>query len=178
MDRFEPSDELLAWLYMQQGVDAVRVAMGERVEAVAGCSLLEHEALYRIDMAGRLPMSELSELLAVSPSGTTRLVERLVRRGWVERSQPPDNRRVVFALLTDAGREVLRATTAPTYRAAVAEEFAGTLSGRDIADLKRIGQKLLQAHGKWDARRFAPRGSAPGDLVGGEDGLSGEAGRA
>ncbi|CCH28280.1 MarR family transcriptional regulator [Actinosynnema sp. NPDC047251] len=155
MNRDEPSDEMLAWLYTQQGVDAVRVAMSGRVEASAGCSLLEHEALYRIDMGGRLPMSELSELLAVSPSGVTRLVERLVRRGWVERSQPPDNRRVVYAALTDEGRHVLHDTTAPTYRAAVAEEFAGPLNDRDVADLKRIGRKLLEAHGKWDAQRFA-----------------------
>ncbi|MBB5956104.1 DNA-binding MarR family transcriptional regulator [Saccharothrix tamanrassetensis] len=156
MDRYEASDALLAWLYAQQGVDAVRVAMSERVEAAAGCSLSEHEALYRIDMNGRLPMSELSELLAVSPSGVTRLVERLVRRGWVERSQLPDNRRVVYAALTDEGRRVLKATTGPTYRAAVAEEFAGALNDRDVADLKRIGRKLLEAHGKWDSQRFAP----------------------
>lgn len=156
VERFEPSEALLAWLYVQQGVDAVRVAMGERVEAAAGCSLLEHEALYRIDMNGRLPMSELSDLLAVSPSGVTRLVERLVRRGWVERSQLPENRRVVYAALTDEGREVLKATTAPAYRAAVAEEFAGALTERDLADLRRVGRKLLEAHGKWDAQRFAP----------------------
>lgn len=155
MSRQEPGDALLAWLYVQQGVDAVRVAVERRIEAVAGCSLLEHEALYRIDMNGRLLMSELSDLLAVSPSGVTRLVERLVRRGWVAREQPPDNRRVVHAVLTDDGRRVLAATSAPAYRESVAEEFAAPLSDRDVADLKRIGRKLLEAHGKWDTKRFA-----------------------
>ncbi|XVS65397.1 MarR family winged helix-turn-helix transcriptional regulator [Actinosynnema sp. CA-299493] len=155
MSRQEPGDALLAWLYVQQGVDAVRVAVERRIEAVAGCSLLEHEALYRIDMNDRLLMSELSDLLAVSPSGVTRLVERLVRRGWVAREQPPDNRRVVHAVLTDAGRQVLAATSAPAYRESVAEEFAAALSDRDLADLKRVGRKLLEAHGKWDAKRFA-----------------------
>lgn len=155
MSRQEPGDALLAWLYVQQGVDAVRVAMERRIEAVAGCSLLEHEALYRIDMNGRLLMSELSDLLAVSPSGVTRLVERLVRRGWVAREQPPENRRIVYAVLTDDGRRVLAATSAPAYRESVADEFAAPLSDRDIADLKRIGRKLLEAHGKWDTKRFA-----------------------
>ncbi|MEU4740397.1 MarR family transcriptional regulator [Actinosynnema sp. NPDC023658] len=155
MSRHEPSDALLAWLYVQQGVDAVRVAMERRIEAAAGCSLLEHDALYRIDMNGRLLMSELSDLLAVSPSGITRLVERLVRRGWVVREQPPDNRRVVHAVLTDEGRRVLAATSAPAYRESVAEEFTASLSDRDVADLKRIGRKLLEAHGKWDTKRFA-----------------------
>ncbi|XVV04817.1 MarR family winged helix-turn-helix transcriptional regulator [Actinosynnema sp. CA-248983] len=95
-------------------------------------------------------------MTAVSPSGVTRLVERLVRRGWVERSQLPENRRVVYAALTDEGREVLKATTAPAYRAAVAEEFAGALTERDLADLRRVGRELLEAHGKWHAQRFAP----------------------
>lgn len=155
MSRHDPGDALLAWLYVQQGVDAVRVAVERRIESVAGCSLPEHEALYRIDMNGRLLMSELSDLLAVSPSGVTRLVERLVRRGWVVREQPPDNRRVVHAVLTDAGRQVLAATSAPAYREAVTEEFAAALSDRDVAELKRIGRKLLEAHGKWDTKRFA-----------------------
>ncbi|NUU22537.1 MAG: MarR family transcriptional regulator [Streptomycetaceae bacterium] len=155
MSGHEPDDALLAWLYVQQGVDAVRVALERRIEAVAGCSLLEHEALYRIDMNGRLLMSELSDLLAVSPSGVTRLIERLVRRGWVEREQPPQNRRIVYAVLTDEGRRVLTATSAPAYRDSVAEEFAAPLSDDDIADLKRIGRTLLEAHGKWDTKRFA-----------------------
>ncbi|MEU5693755.1 MarR family transcriptional regulator [Actinosynnema sp. NPDC020468] len=154
MDRYPASDALLAWLYVQQGVDAVRVAMGARMEAV-GCSLPEHEALYRIDMNGRLPMSELAELLAVTPSGVTRLVERLVARGWVRRYQPPENRRVVFAELTQEGVAVLEGITGPAYRAAVEEGFTTVLTDRDVADLRRVGRKLLEAHGKWDARRFA-----------------------
>ncbi|GAA3870824.1 hypothetical protein GCM10022243_40210 [Saccharothrix violaceirubra] len=151
---FEASDALLAWLYAQQGVDAVKAAMGARMEEI-GCSLVEHEALYRIDRSGRLPMSGLSELLAVTPSGVTRLIERLVGRGWVVRVQLPENRRVVYAELTPSGRAFLKSTTGPAYRAAVAEEFTAALTDRDVADLRRIGRKLLEAHDRWDTERFA-----------------------
>src|ERR1041384_6971341 len=113
----EPSDALLAWLYAHQGVEAAQAAMSERMEAVAGCSLLEHSALYRLKMnGGRLRMLDLSDLLAVSPSGVTRLVERLVKRGWVAREQPPDNRRLVIAVLTPEGEEACVGTTARVYR--------------------------------------------------------------
>lgn len=41
------------------------------------------------------------------------------------------------------------------YLDALAEEFTALLSDRDVADLKRIGRKLLEGHGRWDAKRFA-----------------------
>jgi DNA-binding MarR family transcriptional regulator len=95
-------------------------------------------------------------LLDVSPSGVTRLVERLVKRGWVTREQPADNRRLVFAVLTAEGEEACLGVTARVYRASLAEEFAALLNERDLADLRRIGRKLLEGHGRWDVKRFAP----------------------
>ena len=136
------------WLYVQQGVDAVKAAMGQRMEADAGCSLLEHVALYQLHHnGGRLKMLELAELLDVSPSGVTRLVERLVKRGWVTREQPPDNRRLVFAVLTDEGSKACLGTTARVYRASLAEEFTGLLNERDLADLRRIGRNCSRGTG-------------------------------
>lgn len=151
------TEPIYSWLYVQQGVDAVKAAMDRRMEAEAGCSLLEHVALYQLHHnGGRLRMSELVELLDVSPSGVTRLVERLVKRGWVVREQPADNRRLVVAVLTPEGEEACTGTTARVYRASLAEEFTGLLSERDLADLRRIGRKLMEGHGRWDVKRFAP----------------------
>jgi DNA-binding MarR family transcriptional regulator len=150
------NEAIYAWLYIQQGAEAVAEAMDERMQAVAGCSLLEHSALYRLrHNGGRLRMLELSSLLAVSPSGVTRLVERLVKRGWVTREQPPDNRRLVYAVLTPEGDAMVAETTGRIYREALAEEFTSLLSDRDVADLKRIGRKLLEGHNRWNAQRFA-----------------------
>ena len=104
---------------------------------------------------GKLRMLDLSDLLSVSPSGVTRLVERLVKRGWVTREQPPDNRRLVYAVLTKEGRHMVETTTAAAYRDTVTTTFSSHLNDQDIADLKRIGRKLLEAHGRWDTQRFA-----------------------
>ncbi|MFD5824950.1 MarR family winged helix-turn-helix transcriptional regulator [Lentzea sp. NPDC060358] len=151
------TEPIYSWLYVQQGVDAVKAALGRRMEAEAGCSLLEHVALYQLHHnGGRLQMSELVDLLDVSPSGVTRLVERLVRRGWVAREQPADNRRLVIAVLTPEGERMCTGTTARVYRAALAEEFTELLSDRDLADLRRIGRKLMEGHDRWDVRRYAP----------------------
>jgi DNA-binding MarR family transcriptional regulator len=86
----------------------------------------------------------------------TRLVDRLVRRGWVERAQPPGNRRTVYAVLTDEGLRMLQGTTMVVYWQAVSEHFESTMDADDLAAVARIGRKLLEAHGRWDGRRFAP----------------------
>lgn len=151
-------DPLYAWLHVQQGVQAVEEALSATMEERCGCTLNEHAALYRLKTAadGRLTMAELSELLSISPSGVTRLVDRLVRRGWVAREQPPDNRRTVRAVLTEEGLRVLTGTTMVVYWQAVHEHFESTLDAEDLAAAARIGRKMLEAHGRWDAKRFAP----------------------
>ncbi|MFS8101224.1 hypothetical protein LFM09_29280 [Lentzea alba] len=78
-----------------------------------------------------------------------------MKRGWVTREQPPDNCRLVHAVLTSEGEEACQGTTARVYRAAVADEFTSLLNERDLADLRRIGRKLMEGHGRWDVKRFA-----------------------
>jgi DNA-binding MarR family transcriptional regulator len=94
-------------------------------------------------------------LLSISPSGTTRLVDRLVKRGWVERVQPPDNRRTVCATPTEEGLRMLQGTTMVVYWQAVNQHFESILDSDDIAAAARIGRKMLEAHGRWDEKRFA-----------------------
>jgi DNA-binding MarR family transcriptional regulator len=146
-------DPLLAWLHLSQGVKAVEEALSATMEEHCDCTLSEHAALYRLKDR-RLTMAELSEQLSLSPSGVTRLVDRLVRRGWVEREQPPGNRRTVCAKLTEEGRRMLQGTTMVVYWQAISRHFESTLDADDLAAVTRIGRKMLQAHGRWDERRF------------------------
>ena len=59
-------------------------------------------------------------------------------------------------MLTDEGEEACVGTTARVYRASLAEEFTELLNDRDLADLRRVGRKLMEGHGRWDVKRFAP----------------------
>jgi DNA-binding MarR family transcriptional regulator len=148
-------DPLLAWLCLHQGVKAVEAALTATMEEHCDCTLSEHAALYRLKDQ-QLTMADLSEQLSLSPSGVTRLVDRLVRRGWVARVQPPDNRRTVCAVLTDEGMRTLQGTTMVVYWQAVSRHFESTLDADDLAAVTRIGRKMLEAHGRWDDKRFAP----------------------
>ncbi len=56
----------------------------------------------------RLRMSELADRVMLSPSGLTRLVDRLVTEGLVRREQAEQDGRGFYAVLTDQGYKRLR----------------------------------------------------------------------
>ncbi len=85
-------------------------ALEKRFEARLGTSLVELDLLGALMHApvGRLRMSEISTELTISTTSVTRLVDGLEERGLVERVLWPDDRRVVYASLTNEGRQLLR----------------------------------------------------------------------
>lgn len=57
---------------------------------------------------GPLPMRHVAEALDVSDASATGIIDRLERRGFVERRHAEDDRRVVLVQLTAAGSQVFR----------------------------------------------------------------------
>jgi DNA-binding MarR family transcriptional regulator len=76
-------------------------------------------------------MNELSEHVRLSPSGITRLVDRMVQAGLVERGPCASDRRVTWAILTAAGRSRLRRAS-PLHLRGVREHFARRLSSAQL----------------------------------------------
>lgn len=72
-------------------------------------------------------MSDLAERVLLSPSGLTRLVDRLEEGGLVSRSQDPADGRVALASLTDRGRDELR-RAARTHLRGIRAHFTGRLT--------------------------------------------------
>ena len=61
-------------------------------------------------------LTELAEALDVAGSTAMRMVDRLEAAGLVERTVPPDNRRVTHLALTAAGRRTVRQVNARRRR--------------------------------------------------------------
>src|SRR5262245_44311829 len=94
-------------------------------------------------------MSDLAPRLGLTPSGVTRLVERLERDGSVTRLREDADRRVVHAQLTTRGAARLAAvaeTYGVTVRALLSERFSD-------GELHNLSQALRVPSGA---------GSAPG----------------
>jgi DNA-binding MarR family transcriptional regulator len=108
-------------------------------------ALTDYDVLVQLARADerRLRMSELADGLLLSRSGATRLVDRLVAEGLVERVVCDTDRRGQWASLTDAGLERLRRAS-PTHLRGVAEHFLDRLSADDIAALERMLDPISQ----------------------------------
>jgi DNA-binding MarR family transcriptional regulator len=79
------------------------------LERSCGISGPFFEVLLRVGRSpgGRLNMSELSGQLGLTSGGTTRLIDRAVAAGLVERESCPSDRRVQWVVLSDEGSSKL-----------------------------------------------------------------------
>ena len=101
--------ELAAWRGFLRVHSGIVRELNTELEVTHALPLAHYEVLLYLDAApcGKLTMSELAQSVLLSQSGVTRLVDRLVRSGLVVREGCSEDRRVMYARLTDEGREAL-----------------------------------------------------------------------
>ena len=93
-----------------------------------GLTINDYEVLLRLARAEdrRMRRVDLAAEILLTASGITRLLDGLEKAGFVERAACASDRRVVYAVLTEAGREKLR-TASTTHVAQIEELFAARL---------------------------------------------------
>jgi len=93
-----------------------------RLRAAHELPLGSFETLRVIDETDGCRVFDISERMAITVGGTSKIVDRLENSGFVERRANPDDRRSSLLALTASGTSVL-ARAIPTYEAALAEVF-------------------------------------------------------
>lgn len=101
---------------MVTSVVRVQQLLMERIDAVLRpldltFARFEILRLLAFSSRGSMPMMRLGSLLQVHPTSVTSAVDRLERQGFVERLRGEEDRRVVLASITDAGRAVVARAT-------------------------------------------------------------------
>jgi DNA-binding MarR family transcriptional regulator len=91
-----------------------------------------------------LRMCDLAQRLQLSPSGLTRRLDGLVESGLVARVPSEDDRRVMLAVLTEAGIETLEAA-APVHVESVRRRMIDLLDRSELAVLAGIFEKVRLA---------------------------------
>jgi len=87
----------------------------------------------------------LAERIGMTRGGVSKLVDRLVGKRLITRTDRTDDRRFQSIALTAAGRRVIPQLAALADKND--EEFFGPLSARERAALLALMKKLVQAHG-------------------------------
>ena len=103
----------------------------------AGLSMTHFHMISLLERHGSMPMSRIAELLGVSVSNATGLIDRIEERGLVERVRVPDDRRVVHVRLTDSGRQTLH-----DFELFKEDMMQGILARLDDRQLTRVAEAM------------------------------------
>jgi DNA-binding MarR family transcriptional regulator len=118
-----------AWHALIRAHSRVVRRLEAELETEHGLTLPAYEVLAHLSEAPdrRLRMSDLATHAVLTPSGLTRLVDKLAREGLVERQRCRADARVVYAVLTSAGMARLVAAY-PTHLRGVREHYLNRLT--------------------------------------------------
>jgi DNA-binding MarR family transcriptional regulator len=165
--------EMGAWHALIRSHNRVMRRLEAELEAEHGLNLPAYEVLAHLSEAPdqRLRMSDLAVHAVLSPSGLTRLIDKLAREGLVRRHRCDADARVIYAVLTPEGLQRLESAY-PVHLRGVREHFFDHLSQAQcdaIADalggLSGIGQADCAAAAEVEAAAAAECDEAEAALV-------------
>jgi len=136
------------WLTLLQAQSVVVDALERTLQEESGLPLAWFEVLIQLSAAdeGQMKMQDLAQAVLLSKSGLTRLVERMVAAGLVSRGACATDRRIVYAVVTDAGRTALR-DAMPVHARALTEHFSKHLTPAELGMIRSTLTKVLDANG-------------------------------
>ena len=88
-----------------------------------------------------MPSNAIKEKILASNPDVTRLLDRLVKKGWVIRETCPDNRRKMDISITESGIEIFEEVHFVAKRA-VRNYFEEQLTEEEAQELRKIAYKM------------------------------------
>jgi DNA-binding MarR family transcriptional regulator len=128
---------LRLWLRLLTCTSLLENEIRKRLKAAFGETLPQFDLMAQLERhPGNLTMGELSQRLMVTSGNVTGLVDRLIRRGMVQRIPSPTDRRILYVTLTHKGRTLFR-TMASRHERWV-KELLGNLDNADVERLMEL----------------------------------------
>ena len=128
---------MAAWhAFIRAHARVVRLLEAE-LEAEHVLTLPAYEVLAHLTEAPdrRLRMSDLAAMSVLTPSGLTRVVDKLVREGYVERQRCQTDARVVYAAVTPSGVDRIEQAY-PTHLRGVRQHLVDRLGADQLAAIR------------------------------------------
>ena len=134
--------EMKAWRGFIEVVGRLNIDL-EAGLAPFGLTLGDYQVLVYLSESPdhRMRMIDLAEMLVLSPSGLTRRLDGLVRAGYVVRSKCTEDKRVMWAELTDTGFRRLQ-EVAPSHVRSVRQHFIDRLDAHQVEAIGEIFDAL------------------------------------
>ncbi|HEX5267237.1 MAG TPA: MarR family transcriptional regulator [Acidimicrobiales bacterium] len=138
----DPAEER-AWRAVARAMIVLPRVLESELEAEHRLTMAEYVVLVNLseEPEQALRMTDLADRAALSLSGMTRVVDRLVRQGLVERTKCPSDARGSYARLTDGGLAKLREAYV-THLRGVREHVMDHLRGVDLAEFAECMERI------------------------------------
>ena len=137
------TDDYLPYLLVQACAHATRPF--HRALRAKGLLLPEWQVLGSLFDRDGQSLVELQHLCLIPQSNLSRIVSRMVKRGWVARIEAATARRRVTVTLTEPGRELARQLIADAKKQEAAA--LAHLAPQAISDLKTLLTGLMEKNG-------------------------------
>lgn len=108
-----------------------------RLARLHGLTESQALCLNAIDRAGRVNPGQLARTISLSPPTVTGILDRLERRGLIQRGRTARDKRQVVLCLTDAGRRLLAASPPPLQ-----ERFTRRMAELPLSRQRQIAKAL------------------------------------
>ncbi|MGH2695317.1 MAG: MarR family winged helix-turn-helix transcriptional regulator [Actinomycetota bacterium] len=146
----EPLDEVQfrAWRAFLYAYSVVVPTLDRELLSAQGITFNQFEVLVWVRRAGTkgLRMSELASRVVLSPSGVTRAVDQLERKGLVERCVFEGDKRGYLATITPQGRAFLTKAT-NVHLQGLREHFLNHLTRSELKQLADVLEAILEGEG-------------------------------
>ncbi len=136
-------DEMAAWRGFLRAHSTITRNMSRHLEEIEAITLSEYEVLLNLAQRSgtQASMTDLAESVLLTPSGLTRLVDRLAARGYVERTRCGEDRRRSWATLTPTGEAAYR-RAGRVHLDDIRRQFVDRLTPTEHATLARLWAKV------------------------------------
>jgi MarR family transcriptional regulator, 2-MHQ and catechol-resistance regulon repressor len=134
-----PTSGVHLWLILMKAHEAMRRHAERHIHSL-GIGFSDFAALEVLLHKGPLPVNEIGRLVRLTSGSMTTAVDRLEKKGMVERQNDPGDRRARVVHLTQAGKKLIECAFADHERAM--EEAASGLSTEERARLASLLKKL------------------------------------
>jgi DNA-binding MarR family transcriptional regulator len=140
------TDRVERWTPAWMALVRTYARLWDQVEAQmrhdSGLTMPRYDVLMQLDLAGgRLGLTELASSIVLSPSGLSKLLDRMEASQLIQREPDPSDARSTFARITPRGRSLVRKAR-DRHHAWLQQVVGDALDERDVADLTRIMKRI------------------------------------
>jgi DNA-binding MarR family transcriptional regulator len=145
-----------AWVRLRASDAAMTRAFNSSLMAAHDLTVNDFEVLRRLSLEpeGRMRRVDLAQVVSLTPSGITRLLDGLEAGGLVRKDVCPGDARVTYACITEEGRDTLL-SAAESHLGALEAVFGERFSAEE---LEALAELLGRLPGAADADEQCPSG--------------------